>query len=122
MITVPWVQSVIIHDRSSLSAMDLAAVTVTSWPASPDRENEDSTATAPQVAVVVDGAGIPSSLRSGCSHSVAWYSRTLAMAFQLHLADPCVKMRDALRSAIADVVAEHENTRSEERRVGKECR
>jgi hypothetical protein len=89
--------------------MELAAVTVRSWPASPDCENEDSTADAPQVAVVVDGAGIPSSLRSGCSHSVAWYSRTLAMAFQLHLADPCV-MRDALRSAIADVVAEHENT------------
>jgi hypothetical protein len=90
--------------------MEMAAVTVTSWPASPDRANEDSTADAPQVAVVVDGAGIPSSLRSGCSHSVAWYSRTLAMAFQLHLADPSVKMRDALRSAIADVVAEHENT------------
>jgi hypothetical protein len=90
--------------------MEMAAVTVTSWPASPDRENEDSTANTPQVAVVVDGAGIPSSLRSGCSHSVAWYSRTLATTFQRHLADPCVKMQDALRSAIAEVVAKHENT------------
>jgi len=90
--------------------MEMAAVTVTSWPASPDRENEDSTASTPHVAVVVDGAGIPSSLRSGCSHSVAWYSRTLATTFQLHLADPCVTMQDALRSAIAEVVAKHENT------------
>jgi hypothetical protein len=32
------------------------------------------------------------------------------MTFQFHLADPCVKMRDGLRSAIADVVAELENT------------
>lgn len=90
--------------------MEMAAATVTSWPASPDRENEDSTANTPQIAVVVDGAGIPSSLRSGCSHSVAWYSRTLATTFQLHLAAPRVTMQDGLRSAIAEVVAKHENT------------
>jgi hypothetical protein len=90
--------------------MEMAAATVTSWPASKDRENEDSTANTPQVAVVVDGAGIPASLRSGCSHSVAWYSQALATTFQVHLADPRVRMRDALRSAIAEVVARHEDT------------
>jgi len=39
--------------------MEFAAVTETSWSASPDRANEDSTAVDPRVAVVVDGAGIP---------------------------------------------------------------
>lgn len=41
---------------------------------------------------------------------MAWYSRTLAATFQRNLADPSVTMRDALRSAIAGVVAEHEGT------------
>lgn len=89
--------------------IELTGVKVTSWPASADRENEDSTACASHIAVVVDGAGFPKSMRSGCSHSVAWYSRTLAAAFQFFLADPQLKMRDALRSAISEVVAEHEN-------------
>lgn len=88
---------------------ELTGVKATSWPASADRENEDSTACASHVTVVVDGAGFPKSMRSGCSHSVAWYSRTLAAAFQFFLTDPQLKMRDALRSAISDVVAEHEN-------------
>lgn len=89
--------------------IELTEVKATSWPASADRENEDSTACSSHVAVVVDGAGFPKSMRSGCSHSVAWYSRTLAAAFQFFLTDLQVTMRDALASAISNVVAEHEN-------------
>jgi hypothetical protein len=90
--------------------MKLTDVNATSWPASPDKENQDSTAIAPQLAVVVDGAGFPPSMRSGCSHSVAWYSRTLANTLHRQLADANATMRDALRSAIAGVAAEHEDT------------
>ena len=35
---------------------------------------------------------------------MAWYFRKLVVTFQRNLADPHVTMRDALRSAIADVV------------------
>jgi hypothetical protein len=93
----------------SLPAMKLTEVTLTSWAASSE-DNEDSTAIAPLVAVVVDGAGLPPSLRSGCSHSVAWYSRTLAKTFRRQLLDTRPTMRDALRTAIASVAAEHEDT------------
>lgn len=90
--------------------MKLTGAKVTSWPASQERENEDSAIIDPQGAVVVDGAGIPTSMRSGCSHSVAWYSQTLATRLQLRLANRDAAMRDALRSAIADVGAEHSDS------------
>ncbi len=46
-------------------------------PGRTDRDNEDFAAAAPGVLVLLDGAGTPSGLKSGCLHSVAWYARTL---------------------------------------------
>lgn len=90
--------------------IELPGVKVTSWPATADRENEDSSSYKFHTAVVVDGAGLPKSMRSGCSHSVSWYSQSLAAAFQSFLTDPQLTMQEALRAAISAVVAIHENT------------
>ncbi|MFI6800544.1 integrase [Streptosporangium canum] len=46
-------------------------------PASPDRANEDFIGATPDAVVLLDGAGTPADLESGCSHGVAWYSHTL---------------------------------------------
>ncbi|QMU79763.1 integrase [Streptacidiphilus sp. PB12-B1b] len=44
------------------------------------RANEDFAAVGPGVAVVVDGAGTPDGLPTGCVHGTAWYARQLAVA------------------------------------------
>lgn len=43
--------------------------------AAPGRPNEDFVVATTDLAIVVDGAGIP---HGGCLHGVAWYSRHLA--------------------------------------------
>lgn len=75
--------------------------------AEPGRESEDAIALGAGVAVVVDGAGLPASMRAGCRHSVAWYARVLAEAFRDRLEDRRVPMTDALAGAIAAVAALH---------------
>lgn len=83
---------------------------VLNLPASAERENEDAVALGDGLAVVVDGAGLPKSLRQGCAHSVAWYSHSLADSFARRLADPNVTMVAALADAIAAVTAAHSGT------------
>ena len=78
-----------------------------SLPASVDRPNEDAVFLEDEVAVVVDGAGLPRSMRAGCHHSVAWYSHELAQAFGLALLDRLLTMPEALSRAIADVAQRH---------------
>jgi hypothetical protein len=80
---------------------------VTSWPAESRRVNEDHAVVSENVAVVVDGAGLPASMRSGCGHPVAWYAEQVARCLHRHLRDERLSMRMALRSAIADVSGLH---------------
>ena len=82
-------------------------VTAVSVPADADRENEDAFALGEGVAVVVDGAGLPKELRSGCRHSVHWYADALARAFRNHLDRRDSEMPHALAVAIAEVVDSH---------------
>lgn len=42
--------------------------------AAPGRPNEDFVIATPDIAIVVDGAGIPF---GGCHHGVSWYARQL---------------------------------------------
>jgi hypothetical protein len=42
-----------------------------------NRENEDFVGATPDAVVVLDGAGYPARLRTGCVHTVAWYTRML---------------------------------------------
>lgn len=73
-------------------------------------ENEDAFALADGIGVVVDRAGLPKSLRAGCSHTVAWYADVLATSFCDRLQRHDTTMRAALAEAIADVRASHQNT------------
>lgn len=58
-------------------------------------------------AVVVDGAGLPRSLRAGCRHSVSWYAEQIATTFGTALIDRQITMVRALGRAIADVAGRH---------------
>ena len=83
---------------------------VTSWPATGHRANEDCAVVSRDVAVVVDGAGLPASMRSGCRHTVAWYARQLAHRLHQQLGNARVSLRRALRAAIADLAQAHMST------------
>lgn len=62
------------------------------------------------VVVVVDGAGIPADLRRGCSHSVAWFARSVADTLHGRLVSRSTSMIDALAETIDLVKASHAAT------------
>ena len=62
------------------------------------------------VVVVVDGAGLPAELRSGCSHSVGWFARAVAHEFHRLLATRSSPMREALAETINRVKDSHAET------------
>lgn len=68
--------------------------------------NEDAGGVWGDVAVVVDGAGVDARLRSGCRHSVAWYSHHLAAALLRHGQD-ARDLRAALARGIGEVRGAH---------------
>jgi hypothetical protein len=76
-------------------------------PASPGRENEDFSAAVPGGLVVLDGAGSPAGLDSGCCHSVAWYARTLGGLLVGAIADRRLSLPGALAVSIEAVNALH---------------
>lgn len=85
-----------------------------SWPAAPDRPNEDAVFVRDGVAVVVDGAGLPKSMRAGCRHSVSWYANQLAAAFGTALVDRTITMAQALSQAIVEMSHRHDGCRLSE--------
>ena len=78
-----------------------------SVPASSASENEDAVVVGEDAVVVVDGAGLPAQLRTGCVHSVAWFARSIATTFHRQLGDRSTSMRDALAETIAGVRDSH---------------
>jgi hypothetical protein len=68
----------------------------------PGRVGEDHGVLGPDVAVVVDGVGLPA---GGCRHGVAWYARQLATATLAAVADG--DLADGLAVAIDSVAARH---------------
>lgn len=79
-----------------------------SVPASAEHANEDAVFRSAGVAVVIDRAGLPHSMRAGCHHSVDWYSNQLAQGFGTALLDAGLTMRQALSRAIAEVSQLHD--------------
>jgi hypothetical protein len=97
---------------------------------SPQRPNEDFVATAPGVAVVLDGCGLPLGTDLGCGHGTAWYARSLGTRLLARILDgqgpaqsrppvgpPGDRYRQSprplvgrLAGAIADVAAAHSAT------------
>lgn len=76
--------------------------------AAPGRPNEDFVVASPDLAVVVDGAGVP---MGGCSHGVAWYAQQLgARTFAALVGQPDRPLADGLYDALAAVAASHSDT------------
>jgi hypothetical protein len=76
-------------------------------PSTPDWPNEDFAAAAPDVAVLLDGAGTPGGRESGCLHGVAWFTRTLGGLVMAETLDTSRSLTDALSIAIEQVATLH---------------
>ncbi len=76
-------------------------------PATAGNRNEDALAVGDGVVVVVDGAGIPAELRTGCRHSVEWFARSFAQTFHALLVARSNSMVDALAESITRVRDSH---------------
>jgi hypothetical protein len=84
-------------------------VVLATAPARPDMENEDFAAVTSSAAVLLDGAGIPAGLESGCVHGVAWFARTLGTALLAEMSGPAASsLTGCLRDAIRRVRLLHE--------------
>jgi hypothetical protein len=80
-------------------------------PVSPQTENEDFAAVTPSAAVLLDGAGTPAGLGTGCIHGIAWYARTLGTVLLARIAAAdSGPLADCLHAAIRDVTSRHEDT------------
>ncbi|WP_173096754.1 protein phosphatase 2C domain-containing protein [Actinomadura verrucosospora] len=85
-------------------------VQIASEPGRPGRDNEDFAAAAPGLFVVVDGAGAPAGVASGCEHSVAWYAHNLGGMLLGAATDVGVGLDEALAVGIERVNALHAGT------------
>jgi hypothetical protein len=80
-------------------------------PVSPQVENEDFAAVTPSAAVLLDGAGTPAGLETGCVHGIAWYARTLGtVLLSVITAADSGTLADCLHAAIGEVRSRHEDT------------
>lgn len=84
-------------------------VQIESWPGSPDRPNEDWAAASDDVVVVLDGAGIPKELPTGCTHSVEWFVQSLGPSLLRHGADRSQSLITALELGITDTRRLHDH-------------
>ncbi|WP_328466752.1 hypothetical protein OHA21_47120 [Actinoplanes sp. NBC_00393] len=76
--------------------------------AAPGRPNEDFVVATPEIAVVVDGAGIPF---GGCLHGVAWYAQQLGVQTLSALVEkPGIALNEGLAIGIAAVADLHRDT------------
>jgi hypothetical protein len=76
--------------------------------AAPGRPNEDFVVATPDIAVIVDGAGIP---YGGCKHGVAWYAQQLGVRTLSALIDtPGIPLAEGLAIGIATAASQHSAT------------
>ncbi|MEU5981020.1 protein phosphatase 2C domain-containing protein [Streptomyces sp. NPDC047434] len=75
----------------------------------PGRANEDFVAWNDHVAVVVDGAGMPETLRAPCTHGVSWFAETLGTSV-CAAAGGGASLQDVLASAIERTAHAHRHT------------
>jgi len=83
-------------------------VTFVTEPGSSSRANEDFIAATPNAVVLLDGAGVPEGLDTGCSHGVHWFAVALGTRLLAQLETRTSdSLADALARAIGDVRALH---------------
>jgi hypothetical protein len=75
-----------------------------SWP------NEDFIAATADAVVLLDGAGIPRELETGCMHGVSWFVRQLGPALLASVTTDGAGLADALARSITAVGALHAHT------------
>ncbi|GAA0948733.1 protein phosphatase 2C domain-containing protein [Kribbella koreensis] len=76
--------------------------------AAPGRPNEDFVVVTPDLAIVVDGAGVP---MGGCHHGVAWYAQQLGARTLAALAGrPDLPLMEGLHEALVAVATSHADT------------
>lgn len=76
--------------------------------AAPGRPNEDAVVVTADLAIVVDGAGVP---HGGCHHGVTWYSQTLAAQTLAALTGhPDLPLAEGLSTALQAVADLHADT------------
>ncbi|MEU7741014.1 integrase [Nonomuraea sp. NPDC049158] len=76
-----------------------------------NRENEDFVGAAPDAVVVLDGAGYPARLPTGCVHTVAWYARMLGSSLlAAMLTDGDRPLAEVLAEGIETVSSLHSST------------
>jgi hypothetical protein len=86
-------------------------VWLASAPGSAERPNEDFVAASDDVVVLLDGAGTPPGIESGCSHGVAWYARQLGAQLLIEAgATPGRPLCEALAVSINRVREMHTGT------------
>lgn len=78
--------------------------------ARPGRDNEDFVVASTEVAVVLDGAGIPDGLPTGCLHGVPWYVHQLGTDLHRRASEQRASLTDCLAHAIRHVSQLHAAT------------
>jgi hypothetical protein len=77
-------------------------------PGRDDRPNEDFPAALPDCAVLLDGAGGPAEMPTGCSHGTDWYVRQLGIRLLAGMGgQPGTSLTDLLARGITEVAALH---------------
>ncbi|GAA3086197.1 protein phosphatase 2C domain-containing protein [Streptosporangium carneum] len=79
-------------------------------PAHHHRPNEDFVGVASDAVVLLDGAGIPAGMESGCSHGVAWYARTLGSTLLTTVTQSAAPLAELLAESIKAVASLHDFT------------
>ncbi|XRQ08900.1 integrase [Actinomadura welshii] len=85
-------------------------VLIASEPGRPERDNEDFAAAAQGLLLVVDGAGAPAGIESGCAHTVTWYAHNLGGLLLAAAVDVGVGLDEALAMSIERINALHAAT------------
>ncbi|MEU8381621.1 integrase [Streptosporangium sp. NPDC048865] len=83
-------------------------LTLATEPAYPDRPNEDFIGATPDAVVLLDGAGTPADLESGCSHGVAWYSHTLGSTLLAGMTQSADSLSTILAAGIKATASMHD--------------
>ncbi|WP_031075513.1 protein phosphatase 2C domain-containing protein [Streptomyces sp. NRRL WC-3742] len=84
-------------------------VSVASAP-NPGRINEDFAVVSPETVVLLDGAGLPSGMDTGCIHGVPWFVRTLGTNISKHAIERPAALTECLADAIESTAQLHAGT------------
>ncbi|MFI7534034.1 integrase [Streptosporangium sp. NPDC049376] len=86
-------------------------ITFATAPGTESRPNEDFVLATTRAALVLDGAGGPPELGSGCIHGTPWYVETLGVrVMDLLITNREIPLADALAEGISHVTALHAGT------------